>query len=177
MKYIKNVISTMWEISWIRALLISTLIAIAAVSIYQLGYEMALYDNGIGGGDLHRDTGGGNLHLPNFPKNKKGGKEMDNFQPFRYCINERDNESIKFTIMAETPHKLQVRFPEYDYIKIRPSVSVEFNQEQLLLFLLAHDEKQCLDFAEKLFTNMGLDKQYIEKMRSNPAFAKVQNST
>lgn len=102
---------------------------------------------------------------------------MDNFQPFRYCISERDNESIKFTIMAETPHKFQVRFPEYDYIKIRPSVSVEFNQEQLLLFLLAYDEKQCLDFAEKLFTNMGCDKQYIEKMRSNPAFAKAQNFT
>lgn len=48
MKHIKNVISTMWEMPWIRALLISVLIVMAAVGIYQAGYEMALYDNEIG---------------------------------------------------------------------------------------------------------------------------------
>lgn len=102
---------------------------------------------------------------------------MNTFQPFRYYVNEKGKEFTKFTITAETPHKFRVRFPEFDYIKVKPSTTVEFNQEQLLLFLLAYDEEQCCDFAETLYTNMGCDKGYIEKMRNNSAFAKVQKFT
>lgn len=98
------------------------------------------------------------------------------FKKFRYCIKEKDIPCIKFEILAETPHKFHVRMPQYDYIKEEPRLSVEYDREQLILFLLAYDEKQCLEFMEKLYANMGSATEYIDKLRQNPAFAMCQKS-
>lgn len=99
---------------------------------------------------------------------------MSAFNPFRYYIKEKSN--VRFEITAETPHKFMVRLPEYDFIKEMPGVTVEFNRGQLLLFLLAYDERQCLEFMEKLYTNMGCNAECIDKLRRNPAFERVQKS-
>lgn len=47
MKRIKNIISTLWGITWIRAMLITELIILAALSIYRCGYITALHERGI----------------------------------------------------------------------------------------------------------------------------------
>ena len=99
------------------------------------------------------------------------------FKQFRHCIREKEMTHTKFEIIAETPHRFHVRFPEYDYLKDNHGLVTEFNRQQLLLFLLAYDEKQCLEFMEVLHTNMGSDREYIEHLSRNPAFAKVQKFT
>lgn len=95
---------------------------------------------------------------------------MDDFCSFRYCVREKDKPYIKFEIFAVGPNEFDVRFPDYDYIKNGPGMCVKYNREQLLLFLLAYDEKQCLDFIKTLHRNMGSDERYIEELEQNPVW-------
>lgn len=96
------------------------------------------------------------------------------FLPFRYYVREKETSNVKFEIIAVTPHKFQIRLPEYDYIKACPGMYVEYNRDQTLLFLLAYDKNQCLEFIKKLYMRMGSPDEYIEKLCNNPAFAKCK---
>ena len=90
--------------------------------------------------------------------------------PFRHCIMEPHGSAVKFEILAATTNEFQVRYPDYDYIKIGAGPSVMYNREQLLCFLLAYDKAECLEFMEKLYHHMGWP---TEKLHENPAFAEV----
>lgn len=90
--------------------------------------------------------------------------------PFRHCIREPHGSAVKFEILAAAPNEFQVRYPDYDYIKMGVGPSVLYNREQLLCFLLAYDKAECLEFMEKLYHHMGWP---TEKLYANPAFAGV----
>lgn len=96
------------------------------------------------------------------------------FTPFRHCIREPHGNHVKFEIQAVTPHNFLVRFPKYDYIKETPCVSVEYDREQLICFLLAYDEAECLEFMEKLYGCMGAPQKKIAALRDNPAFSRLK---
>lgn len=96
------------------------------------------------------------------------------FIQFRHCIREPHGNHIKFEIRAVTPQNFLVRFPEYDYIKETPCISVEYNREQLICFLLAYDEAECLAFMEKLYGCMGAPPEKILALRDNPAFSRLK---
>lgn len=89
------------------------------------------------------------------------------FIPFRHCIREPYRPEVKFEILVATPNEFQVRYPDYDYIKMEVGPSVTYNREQLLCFLLAYDKAECLEFMEKLYFHMGWP---TEKLYENPAF-------
>lgn len=91
--------------------------------------------------------------------------------PFRHCIREPHGPAVKFEILAAAPNEFQVRYPDYDYIKMGAGPSVMYNREQLLCFLLAYDKAECLEFMEKLYHHMGWP---AEKLYANPAFAGVE---
>ena len=55
--------------------------------------------------------------------------------PFRHCIREPHRSEVKFEILAAAPNEFQVRYPDYDYIKMGAGPSVMYNREQLLCFL------------------------------------------
>jgi hypothetical protein len=55
--------------------------------------------------------------------------------PFRHCIREPHGSAVKFEILAATTNEFQVRYPDYDYIKMGAGPSVLYNREQLLCFL------------------------------------------
>ena len=38
--------------------------------------------------------------------------------PFRHCIREPHGSAVKFEILAAAPNEFQVRYPDYDYIKM-----------------------------------------------------------
>lgn len=88
--------------------------------------------------------------------------------PFRHCIREPHGSAVKFEILAAAPNEFQVRYPDYDYIKMGVGPSVMYNREQLLCFLLTYDKAECLEFMEKLYHHMGWP---TEKLYANPAFA------
>lgn len=90
--------------------------------------------------------------------------------PFRHCIREPHGPAVKFEILAATQNEFQVRYPDYDYIKMGTGPSVMYNREQLLCFLLTYDKAECLEFMEKLYHHMGWS---TEKLHENPAFAEV----
>ena len=90
--------------------------------------------------------------------------------PFRHCIREPHGSAVKFEILAAAPNEFQVRYPDYDNIKMGAGPSVLYNREQLLCFLLAYDKTECLEFMEKLYHHMGWP---TEKLHENPAFAEV----
>lgn len=98
---------------------------------------------------------------------------MDEFRPYRHYIKEKELPFIKFEIIVETPNKFHVRFPDFDYIKMTPKLSVEYDLNQLLLFLLLYDKKQCLEFMEKLYAYEGCSGEYIKKLRENPVFCEI----
>lgn len=75
--------------------------------------------------------------------------------PFRHCIREPHGSAVKFEILAAAPNEFQVRYPDYDYIKMGVGPSVMYNREQLLCFLLTYDKAECLEFMEKLYHHMG----------------------
>lgn len=95
---------------------------------------------------------------------------MHEFEPFRHCIRETNSPHVKFEILVATPHEFQVRYPDYDYIKMGARPSVTYDREQLLCFLLAYDKSECLEFMERLYHHMGWS---TEKLYENPAFAGV----
>lgn len=68
--------------------------------------------------------------------------------PFRHCIREPHGSAVKFEILAAAPNEFQVRYPDYDYIKMGVGPSVMYNREQLLCFLLTYDKAECLEFME-----------------------------
>lgn len=68
--------------------------------------------------------------------------------PFRHCIREPHRPEVKFEILAAAPNEFQVRYPDYDYIKMGAGPSVMYNREQLLCFLLTYDKAECLEFME-----------------------------
>lgn len=43
--------------------------------------------------------------------------------PFRHCIREPHGSAVKFEILAATTNEFQVRYPDYDYIKMGATVS------------------------------------------------------
>ena len=88
--------------------------------------------------------------------------------PFRHYIREPHGSAVKFEILAATQNEFQVRYPDYDYIKMGTGPSVMYNREQLLCFLLVYDKAECLEFMEKLYHHMGWP---TEKLYANPAFA------
>lgn len=63
--------------------------------------------------------------------------------PFRHCIREPHGSAVKFEILAAAPNEFQVRYPDYDYIKMGVGPSVMYNREQLLCFLLTYDKAEC----------------------------------
>lgn len=62
--------------------------------------------------------------------------------PFRHCIREPHGSAVKFEILAAAPNEFQVRYPDYDYIKMGVGPSVMYNREQLLCFLLTYDKAE-----------------------------------
>ena len=49
--------------------------------------------------------------------------------PFRHCIREPHGSAVKFEILAAAPNEFQVRYPDYDYIKMGVGPSVMYNRE------------------------------------------------
>ena len=85
--------------------------------------------------------------------------------PFRHCIREPHGSTVKFEILVATQNEFQVRYPDYDYIKMGAGPSVMYNREQLLCFLLAYDKAECLEFMEKLYHHIGWSTESCMRIR------------
>lgn len=59
--------------------------------------------------------------------------------------------NVWLKIFAHDPHHFSVRFPEFDDIRSYPGATIDYNQEQLVMFLLALDPKECLKFLKRLY--------------------------
>ena len=57
------------------------------------------------------------------------------FLPFRHCIREPHRPAVKFEILAAAPNEFQVRYPDYDYIKMGAGPSVIVQQRTITVFL------------------------------------------
>lgn len=90
------------------------------------------------------------------------------FPVFEYVGGER---YVKFEIWVMSPHSFSVRMPEFDYIKSRTKLCVEYDLDQMLCFLLAYDKKQCHEFMKRLYQSSCADNERIEaKFSEIPIF-------
>lgn len=82
---------------------------------------------------------------------------------------------VYLRIWAYDAHHFSVRFPEFDDIRFyNTSITTEFDQEQLVMFLLALDPKECLRFLKRLYDAAQVPYVAFEhRYRHNPLLGKV----
>lgn len=58
---------------------------------------------------------------------------------------------VLMEITAYDSHRFSVRYPSFDDIRQYAGCGTDFNQDQLTMFLLALDPKECLRFLKRLY--------------------------
>lgn len=90
---------------------------------------------------------------------------------FRHCV--KKDGHVHFEIWAYDSQNFSVRLPEFDYIKSWPGIGTDFKRDQLLLFLLAYDRKECLRFILAMLKHSDRPKGMEEKIKSIPIFENI----
>lgn len=68
---------------------------------------------------------------------------------FRHLV--KQDGHVIMEITAYDAHHFSVRYPSFDDIRQYTGCGTDFNQDQLTMFLLALDPKECLKFLKRLY--------------------------